>query len=45
MTFGDIVLFDDSGLMAHLVSGVTATKYDHIGIVVKKKGSVFWFIL
>lgn len=32
--FGDVVLFDDSGLVAHVVSGVTGGKYDHIGIVV-----------
>lgn len=33
-TFGDLILYDDHGLMAHLVSGVTGAKYDHLGVVV-----------
>ena len=34
VSFGDVVLFDDPGLSANLVSLSTGSKYDHIGIVV-----------
>jgi hypothetical protein len=34
VSFGDVVLFDDPGLGANLVSLSTGSKYDHIGIVV-----------
>ena len=44
VSFGDVVLFDDSGLMAHVVSGVTGGKYDHIGIVVRQFEFVAWLL-
>ncbi len=34
VTYGDVILFDDPGLGAGLVSLSTGSRYDHIGIVV-----------